>query len=247
MNNKKISSFISSGILAMSIINQPILAKANEITNDYKPTIEKSNQSKEYYQNIIENRGKILTTTDFDKINNILIQKEKNNVKLSDTEILKLIVKAIKEKETKPQARKYNIFNQKVTRLELSLTGAYPREALLVFSNSKKANKAAQSRYVSKPSSVLYKGNGDAFRHAYWNVLNRRSVGESFAKLFSDAHESEEPNGIDKTMDLRNNKIGIDLGKYTNNPETVVKYVNNGWLWRIVNNKLTVTDSSGRK
>ncbi|WP_338631736.1 DUF6973 domain-containing protein [Clostridium baratii] len=245
MNNRKITSLILSGMLTISIINQPVLAKATEIANNPNSTIEKNNQTKEYYQNIIENRGKILTTSDFDEINNLLLQKEKNNIKLSDTEILKLIVKTIEEKSNKPQFRKYDVFGQEVTKLELSLTGAYPREALSVFSNAKKAAKAAQSRY--KGGEVIYKGNGDAFRHAYWNVLNRRSVGASFAKLFSDAHESEEPNGIDKTMDLRNNKIGINLGKYTDNPETVVKYVNNGWLWRIVKNKLTVTDSSGRR
>lgn len=64
--------------------------------------------------------------------------------------------------------------------------------------------------------------------------------------MFSTSHESEA-SGIDKTMDLKNNEIGIRLGAYTTDLETVVKYVNNGWLWRIVNNKLTVTDSSGRK
>ncbi|WWU66780.1 hypothetical protein QJR26_18360 (plasmid) [Clostridium baratii] len=243
MNNKKITSLILSGMLAMSIINQPVLVLANELTNNSNTTIDQNNQTKEYYQNIIENRGKILTYEDFEKIDKTIEEKEKNNKKLNDTDILKLIVAEIERKENKPQFRKYKVFGQEVTKLELSLTGAYPREALSVFSNAKKANDAAFKRYTRES---LWKGNGDAFRHTYWNVLNRRSVGASFAKLFSDAHESEEPNGIDKTMDLRNNKIGIDLGKYTSDPETVVKYVNNGWLWRIVNNKLTVTNSSGR-
>lgn len=245
MNNKKSTILILSGIISIALINQPILVQADEFDNNSSNYITKeNNHPKEYYQNIIETRGKILTDTDFDKINNTVLEKENNNVKLTDTEILKLIVNEIEEKENNPQSRKYEIFGQPVTKLELSLTSAYPRQALLVLSNSKKANDAAYKRYTRES---LWKGNGDAFRHTYWNVLNRRSVGESFAKLFSDAHESEDPNGIDKTMDLRNNKIGIDLGKHTNNPETVVKYVNNGWLWRIVNNKLTVTNSSGRK
>lgn len=247
MNNKNLTSLILSGMLAISIINQPVLALANELTSNSNTTIEKNNQTKEYYQNIIENRGKILTYNDFEKIDKTIEEKEKINKKLSDTDILKLIVAEIERKENKPQLRAYKIFNRTISKEELKLTAAFPREGSKVFANSTIANKAAQSRYVSNPRSVLHTGNGDAFRHAYWNVLNRYYVGERFAKMFSDAHESEVPNGIDKTMDLRNNAIGIKLGQYTTNPETVVKYVNNGWPWRIVNNKLTVTNSSGRR
>ncbi|MBY0757195.1 hypothetical protein K5V21_17325 [Clostridium sardiniense] len=63
----------------MSIIDQPVLEKANELANNSTPIIGKNNQYKEYYQNIIENRVKILTDTDFDKINNIVLEKEKSN------------------------------------------------------------------------------------------------------------------------------------------------------------------------
>ena len=59
----------------------------------------------------------------------------------------------------------------------------------------------------------------DAFRHAYFNALNARDCGrnrdgQSYAKLFSDAHESEDPAilHLERTMDLYNNSIGIDVG-----------------------------------
>jgi hypothetical protein len=74
-------------------------------------------------------------------------------------------------------------------------------------------------------------------------------IGSWKANLFATAHESETPDGIDKTMDLNNNEIGRNIGiyySYSVLKSTVTTYVNNGWLYRIVNGVLTVTDSSGR-
>ncbi len=238
MKNSKIIVLVLSGALIIPNIVPSVKVSAITLNNNSISI----NEKKEY-QNIIKSRGNILTDEDFYKIDKIITEKEKNNVKINDTEILKLIIKEIENKESKPQPRAYNIFGQRVTKTELALVATYPYQATKIFSNSKKANDAANKRYKKE---TLWKGNGDAFRHAYWNVLNRNSVGERFSKMFSTAHESEA-SGIDKTMDLKNNEIGIRLGAYTTDPETVVKYVNNGWLWRIVNNKLKVTDSSGRK
>ena len=60
--------------------------------------------------------------------------------------------------------------------------------------------------------SRLTKGNGDAFRHAYWNAIlvpnmggsSGAVYGEERAKAWTDAHEQYSV-GIDKEMDLHNN------------------------------------------
>lgn len=77
------------------------------------------------------------------------------------------------------------------------------------------------------------------------------AVGYDFAKEWSDAHEHGTPGngGVDMEMDLKNNQVGLNLSKYCSGQSvenTVIDYVNNGWLNRIVNGSLTVTDSSGR-
>ncbi|MER3374110.1 MAG: hypothetical protein RIM83_05685 [Allomuricauda sp.] len=50
----------------------------------------------------------------------------------------------------------------------------------------------------------------DAFRHAFFNVINAKKVGQYTARLFSDAHESEVPQHLakEKQMDLFNNNVG---------------------------------------
>lgn len=56
--------------------------------------------------------------------------------------------------------------------------------------------------------------SSDAFRHCFWSALLARDIGESDAKYFTDLHESSPSNpDLEKSMDLYNNKIGIDIGK----------------------------------
>lgn len=53
----------------------------------------------------------------------------------------------------------------------------------------------------------------DAYRHAYWNAINTRDFGYGFAKIWADAHESEDPPAIqlETQMDFWNNEVGRDL------------------------------------
>lgn len=103
-------------------------------------------------------------------------------------------------------------------------------------------------------SSVVYLGNGDAFRHAYWCGLVTNGYGASYVKQWGDAHESTTPAGIDKTMDLRNNQSGINIASNIVGPyfegrfqKELLSQIKNGNLVRIVNNKLVPTDGTGRK
>ena len=83
------------------------------------------------------------------------------------------------------------------TKEELLLVAKYPTQSVKIFNNSSTASNTASSLYKAE---TLYLGNGDAFRHAYWNALNLKSVGADIAKAFANAHESETPDGLDKTM-----------------------------------------------
>ena len=61
------------------------------------------------------------------------------------------------------------------------------------------------------PNQSHYQDDGDAFRHTYWSALLARNFGDEFSRNLTNAHESSEPDGIDKTMDLHNNSNGIKL------------------------------------
>lgn len=60
----------------------------------------------------------------------------------------------------------------------------------------------------------------DAFRHAYFNILNTIDCGAQLAKDFGDAHECEVPpeEQSSKEMDLHNNEIGRQIA--INNPNS---------------------------
>ncbi|WP_022750269.1 DUF6973 domain-containing protein [Lachnobacterium bovis] len=47
----------------------------------------------------------------------------------------------------------------------------------------------------------------EVFRHCLWNALMKQSIGSSAAEQWATAHEYNS-SGIDKTMDLHNNRDG---------------------------------------
>ncbi len=80
-----------------------------------------------------------------------------------------------------------------------------------------------------------YLGKQDAFRHGYWNALMRFHISHTWAFNFATAHESETPSGPDKTMDLRNNIEGREVGqivRYSQNlASNVNHYIVKGDFW----------------
>ncbi|MFE9849509.1 DNRLRE domain-containing protein [Streptomyces sp. NPDC005576] len=72
------------------------------------------------------------------------------------------------------------------------------------------ALKYAQDLY---PDKTLFQGTGDAFRHCYWNALMEVFVDHETAFEVATRHESQSK-GVDKEMDLRNNKKGREIGRY---------------------------------
>lgn len=256
MVNKRFMSKAMALAICGIIFSSPILASTNAMeTSKVEGVIKTTTETnREENQSIIIERGEVLTEDDFCEIYNIYETNLAKGIELTDNEILTLLVKKINDKENQPSTYAYNIFGKNATKEELLLVAKYPTQSVKVFNNSSTASSTASSLYKAE---TLYLGNGDAFRHAYWNALNVKSVGADIAKAFANAHESETPEGNDKTMDLRNNTVGRNIGRiYSNSSNATIKNkvieaVNQGRLYRLYNNnikgKLIATDSSGRK
>lgn len=245
--NKSMASAISGIIFSSPILANTNAMETSKVEGVIKTTIE---TNREENQSIIIERGGVLTEDDFCEIYNIYETNLAKGIQLTDNEILTLLVKKINDKENQPSTYAYNILGKNATKEELLLVAKYPTQSVKIFNNSSTASNTASSLYKAE---TLYLGNGDAFRHAYWNALNVKSVGADIAKAFANAHESETPEGNDKTMDLRNNTVGRNIGRiYSNSSNATIKNkvieaVNQGRLYRLYNNnikeKLITTDS----
>ena len=245
--NKSLASAISGIIFSSPILANTNAMETSKVEGVIKTTIE---TNREENQSIIIERGGVLTEDDFCEIYNIYETNRAKGIELTDNEILTLLVKKINDKENQPSTYAYNILGKNATKEELLLVAKYPTQSVKIFNNSSTASNTASSLYKAE---TLYLGNGDAFRHAYWNALNVKSVGADIAKAFANAHESETPEGNDKTMDLRNNTVGRNIGRiYSNSSNATIKNkvieaVNQGRLYRLYNNnikeKLITTDS----
>ena len=245
--NKSMASAISGIIFSSPILANTNAMETSKVEGVIKTTIE---TNREENQSIIIERGGVLTEYDFCEIYNIYETNLAKGIELTDNEILTLLVKKINDKENQPSTYAYNILGKNATKEELLLVAKYPTQSVKIFNNSSTASNTASSLYKAE---TLYLGNGDAFRHAYWNALNVKSVGADIAKAFANAHESETPEGNDKTMDLRNNTVGRNIGRiYSNSSNATIKNkvieaVNQGRLYRLYNNnikgKLITTDS----
>jgi hypothetical protein len=86
-------------------------------------------------------------------------------------------------------------------------------------SKSKKNADKATSMAQKSGLPGAHNGKQDAFRHALWNALNARDIGEGDAKKFANAHEAtpKQPDE-ERKMDLHNNAVGRESG--ANNPDS---------------------------
>jgi len=99
----------------------------------------------------------------------------------------------------------YSIWKE-ISQAERDLIKKFPLEAYGIFKNREIATTATIQKFGINGRN----DKSDAFRHAYYNVINAKYVGVYFAKLFSDAHESENPVilALEEQMDLFNNDVG---------------------------------------
>lgn len=107
------------------------------------------------------------------------------------------------------------------------------------------ALKYAQNLY---PDKTLFQGTGDAFRHCYWNALMEVFIDHETAYEVATRHESQS-RGVDKEMDLKNNKKGREIGRYykaryskgeawQKTRSSCKSHVSKGKLWIIKNGRL---------
>ncbi|MEF9907136.1 DNRLRE domain-containing protein [Streptomyces sp. P9-A2] len=114
----------------------------------------------------------------------------------------------------------------------------------------KDADKAFGEAAKRYPRASLYQGTGDAFRHCYWNARMEINIDHETAYEVATRHESES-RGVDKEMDLRNNKIGRKIGRdYRGKSKSnhkardkCISYVKNGKLWIIKSKKLVKSNA----
>ncbi|WDU82771.1 DUF6973 domain-containing protein [Caloramator sp. Dgby_cultured_2] len=134
---------------------------------------------------------------------------------------------------------------------EQELYNKNPFKGLKAIWQGKKAMDETEKRY----SEGLHNGNGDAFRHAYWNAMMVKHIDYNWALDWATAHEEGavgQPS-IEKEMDLYNNEVGRKavLGKESKSDTEIADIiqgmVRNGKMKRIVNNKLVNTNSEGER
>lgn len=118
-----------------------------------------------------------------------------------------------------------------ITECEADLIAEYPIAARHIYNNKSEA----QAMTIS-----IFGRNGlndcsDAFRHAYFQALNTKSIGSLLTQDFSDAHECETPSQLqlEKLMDLHNNSVGINIAlinSIDDIKQAVLDALNNGEL-----------------
>ncbi len=220
----------------------------NMLDGEIEKSISVIDNGEQKLDDIIFERGYILTYEDFVEIK-IEMEDKNKNIPITDKDAKLLIVKKIIEKEKLFDTYitpSYTIWGKNLNAAEIALTVLFPIAAIQVYFDAQTATEEAENRYQY---NTLYQGNGDAFRHAYWNALMIYHIGAFKAELFANAHESEAPDGIDKTMDLFNNSYGRYIGQ-TWNPSDYISAtmasIDYGFLYRIIDNQLVDTDSSGK-
>lgn len=139
---------------------------------------------------------------------------------------------------------------------EKRLVKLYPSQAAQVYV----ASKLAEERTYALFQNGIHNGNGDAFRHAYWNAEMATMLagygtgfnvnnGKASAKLWADAHENGSAGqpSLEKQMDLYNNDVGRSVVTKKMSSKSleaaVLTKVDNGSCRRISGNSLIQTNS----
>ncbi len=106
-----------------------------------------------------------------------------------------------------PTTWSYEINGVNLTAAELALLVSQPWNVGPTRTAADDAVAATQARFGT---FRMYLNRGDAFRHAYWNVLLSKRISVWWAQVYTTAHESEST-GLDKEMDLHNNQVGREM------------------------------------
>lgn len=124
---------------------------------------------------------------------------------------------------------------KKLKQAEKDLVWQYPIAALTMRGNKHKAMEQTSSHFGHSGTN----DKSDAFRHGMFQILNTLTVGETIARLFANAHETETPLGLtlEREMDLFNNERGFELAALFSNAypitpivTSVILAMNNGYF-----------------
>ena len=127
---------------------------------------------------------------------------------------------------------------------ERKLALAHPAQAVKVY----QAGTTATNKTIAVYGHNGWQDNSDAFRHCLCNALMKKAIGATAAETWATAHEYGA-SGLDKQMDLHNNKVGrsIDVSGKTESQivSSAKAKVRNGYCRRIVGGKLVATNGNG--
>lgn len=134
-----------------------------------------------------------------------------------------------------------------LTPAERALFNGSPSRGILTIKYGYEAKLASLEHY----SDGLWNGNGDAFRHCFWNALLTINIDRKWSNDWTKAHEEFPGNPAnEKLMDLRNNLNGQQLGiAYQTNDRSksgCLAAANVGRLTRLVNGQIAPTNAEGR-
>lgn len=97
-----------------------------------------------------------------------------------------------------------------------------PAERYYIATHPQHALSIRKSREIAiKETKKIFSQNkrndsSDAFRHCFWSATLARDIGYYGAKKFTTAHENFLNNPKEeKEMDLYNNNIGLNIGRYS--------------------------------
>ncbi|WP_437368411.1 DUF6973 domain-containing protein [Bacillus inaquosorum] len=250
-------------LLSSIAISATIFASSTASAQEYsaeKPSYSKIDQTKKNEVYLTEYE---IRKTDFNLLSKVFndLEKKTSNKNYTEEELNQIAAKEIKQalqnKSTSFSTMGFSIpgFGE-LTDAEIRLAQSNPTE-FVKYGNAAQEAKTEAEKYYGK--SQLGKGNGDAFRHSYWNARLVQSFGGgpshgyNRAKVWATAHESNSK-GIDKEMDLMNNETGRFLATQNYYTYSSVKYssvlrnmVKQGSLVRIVNDKLVATNGTTGK
>lgn len=202
-----------------------------------------------------------MTSEDIDAIMPEIEKLEREHPEMTEEEMDEVVYELFQEKttdanEVQPMMmlRSFGIendpedndFSIEANSDEKSLCVRHPVKCSKAKNDSETAVVQSEKYYVS---TVLYNGNGDAFRHAYWNALMVKSISAKYAKYFADAHEYGADNqpALEKQMDLHNNRLGRYIGDTSSSAKKVKEAITGGKGFRISKGKLIDTNASGLK
>ena len=174
------------------------------------------------------------------ELNGIIGKIEESNTPITRAAAAYDYSKYLPVSEGQLNSKEKQIFNQN------------PAAGLIVLAQADYANKSEKGVFGSNSWGT----NGDAYRHALWNAMGAKGVGDSYMAAFATAHETGSagynPNSIDTQMDLKNNAKGRELLKSMKFPSRppngmTIPYIIRNEIAKAVGNGKMVRFVSGGK